>query len=448
MRRLLWLSLATISYVGAFWFPEMLWWCIFIYPIGIIVAGTQQGIRWYTGYIWGVITFTLHACGIYIGLYHLADGSVIPRMMPAILMSLYAGVYPAAIFGITTWIQQRYVTRHIYRVILWSGAIFVLTLLYTDVILIIFGVCEGYPLMHPIVPLATVPQLLSLAPVIGKTGYTLLLLATSGLIAYAIMAPSKRHAMWMVWALFIWLIPYYLHVEDNIEEAPISRITVIPILFPGTMSYDDMHDMLLNTLQRANEMYPDASTFIMPESAIYRSDADQFMPELSAAVNGKRLIYGAFTWSGDTCHTILSVTTPQGTDMHHKQHALPITERMPYICDYAWLRQQYYGDDPEVVAGTAPRRPVTLLEDQQCIPYICSELFLTAPPATSQQLPILFIGNDMWLSDTMSKYTADLMLLYATVNAITWQRPIWYVTYIHAYYISPSGEIQDLRVCV
>lgn len=445
MQRLWWLSLASITYALAFWFPEALWWCIFIYPVGIIVAGTRYGIPWYAGYLWGAATFTLHAIGIYIGLYYLADGPTILRMLPACLMSLYVAIFPASVFWAATYIQ-RYLPQKISRVLLWIGALCILTLLYEYVVLIIFGNWEGYPLMHPLVPLAAVPQLISLLPIIGKLSYTLLLYMTSGAVAYAMLVPHYRHVTWILLPVFIWLISYYVHVQQRIDDVPIEQVTVIPITFPQAMQYTDIREMLSHTIQLAQEQYPQTQTYVMPESAIHRSDADTLAQEILQETEATRLIYGAFAWCNDTYHNILSVSTHDTTQTYYKRHALPITERIPYILDYAWLRNQYCGREPEITEGTGPRKPVQLLDTMTCIPYICSELFLAESPSDNQHRPILFIGNDMWLYRTTSHYMSTLMLLYARICAIAWQRPIWYATHIHAYYITTSGEMRPLQV--
>jgi len=449
MQRWTWLALASITYLLAFWFPEWLWWLVFFYPVGIIVAGVTQGIPWYMAYLWGYTTYTLHGFGLYYALIYMADGPVVPRLIPSLIISLYIAVFPALIFGITTWLQQS-TSNRLARTGMWLGALIVLTYILDSSILAVLGVWEGYPFFHPIVPLASMPSALSLLPLIDKLGYTICIYLVSTTIAYAIISPRKHHLMWILISLFPWIIAVTTHVQCR-EEAPqtaISRCTVIPLLFPRTMALNKILAYMRSTIQEAQQAHPQTTTWILPESAFHRSDIHANAQQLPTANTDQRMIYGAFSWI-DTCYynTLSVVDGSTLTHQFRKRHALPLSERIPSLLDVSWIRNQYCAEEPDITASNQARNPIPLVENIFCVPYICSELFMhNQPDDTYPEHPIIFVGNDVWLRHTVSTYIADLMLNYARVQAMRWVRPIWYITYKHAYYISRCGELTELQV--
>jgi len=446
MQRYIWLASATIVYVAALWFPHLFWWGIWIYPIGIIVAGAQYGIEWYISYIWGCVTYGLHSIGLYYGIMHMAEGPIWLRIIPSMLMIGYVALCPTTLFTLATYIQ-RYACSMIARVGIWMITLCVLTYLLDSSILTIFGRWEGNPLFHPTLALAHMPDMLSLLPLIGKIGYTILIMLPAALAAYTIMIPRIHHAMWVLITMTPWLISRQVHVSESAPRDHLSRITVIPIMFPHSMDIDDIMSMANSTMQMAHATYPQTETYIFPESAFHRGDMQQHASRWNTP-DTTRIIYGAFSWL-DTmyCNTLAAVEDGNIVYQFRKRHAMPLTERIPYLLDYPWLRNQYCHEEPEIRASAEARKPLTVLNGVSCVPYICSELFMQEYPDDDHPwLAVLFVGQDMWLRHTMSSYISDLMLAHARVRAMTWHRPIIYITYRHAYYITRSGELVELQV--
>ena len=447
MQRIAWLTASSILFAAAFWFPALLWWCIIFYPVGIIVAGARYGTPWYYGYIWGVVTFLLHSIGLLYGLIQYGDGPLLHRIIPHVGMTLYIGIYPAIIFGLANYIQQYY-PRTIIRVLIWFAALLILTWAFHNMIFIIFGAWEGHPLLHPLIPIAQVPRLLSLLPLIGTQIYTICLFLLSSCIAYAILAPQPHHYMWILLATLPWLISYYVHSYEKPNTDIISHIAVIPIMFPLNVPDNELTDIVSNAMKMAHANAPETRTYIFPESAFHRSDINTFIPHWPMHHDNDRIIFGTFyTDDTDTCYNAMTIATRDHiTQQHLKKHAMVLTEHIPYVFDVPWIRNQYCSKESSITPSTKPRKPIQVLDDLRCIPYICSELFMLNNPDDTHTLPALFIGNDMWLQYSPSQYTSTLMLQYARIRAMQWQQPIIYATYMHGYYISRSGDMEELQV--
>jgi len=443
MSRGYWLLLASASYVLAFWFPDICFWLILGYLTGIIIAGVSYGIPWYAGYLWGLATYTLHSYGLLYGMIEMANGDLITRLMPPLFMLCFLALFPACIYAIASY-TQRYVTIPLAKVGIWIAALILLTLMLDHVALIIAGAWEGYPLLHPVIPLASVPRLLSFMPLIGKFGYTLLLCGTAGLIAYAILRPARHHWMWILLAMIPWLTAYFVTTRRSLDTYD-KNITALSMMFPPKMQLDDIQHELERLMQRARARHPDTETFIMPESAFYHTDMDDHIPSWHLLEPHQRLLYGAFSCHEESYYgTAFLLHDNAIIQRYYKQHALPLTERIPSLLDYTWVRKQYCDTEPEITAGTQARTPMQVTRELCAVPYICSELFMHHTPDDNTGLPIIFLGNDMWLSHTPSSYMSMILLYLARMKAVMWQRSIYYVSYLYACFIAQDGSMKDL----
>src|SRR4030095_8317071 len=102
------------------------------------------------GYIWGVVAFVLHLSGGICVIADMAGKSWHVGMLLGIIMVLYQALSIALLFWCATKIAQYFAIRSlIIRLFLWAAAL-ALFIIWTDwYCLWIFGIKEGYPLMHP-----------------------------------------------------------------------------------------------------------------------------------------------------------------------------------------------------------------------------------------------------------------------------------------------------------
>src|SRR5579862_182148 len=171
MRYARWFLLITsaVLYALPFLLSDYCWWLIFLFPIPLLYIIRTQNLSFMHGYIWGCIVFALHLSG---GIYLVADmaGESWPvGLILGIAMVLYQALVPAFLFWCTTRVITVFsITSPIARLLLWTAALWLFIIWVDWYSLSVFGVQEGYPLMHPLIVLANKPELLYLLPIIGK----------------------------------------------------------------------------------------------------------------------------------------------------------------------------------------------------------------------------------------------------------------------------------------
>jgi hypothetical protein len=387
------------------------------------------------GIWWGCIFFSLQESGIFYSLFCMAGKSwlsctsLIPVFVSLIFyQALYSGLWFYTI-GILTK-STRLHTRLMITVII----TFLFIVIVDHYILWIFGTIEGYPLAHPLLPLAEQPWLLTLLPSVGKHALTLIFLASAGLIAYVLQLQGffKRFIISSV-ALTPWFISLLLYVPSKTTPVWLSQIAVLPETFYNPSDTAKTIKQVKQKIQTLIYNHPHIQVVLLPESALYLCDLSkhqELIKEWNSSHLGRpiHIITGAFCKEQETCYnTVYWIFNGTIKQRFYKKHALLLTEGLPRWAHNSSIATLYHRDRPYITPSQNQRPLFKINDTLKLVPYICSELFLNNyPDDRFIGVPIASFCNDTWIEVA---YLERLMKLMHRFRALQWKRDILYLAY-------------------
>lgn len=456
MKRYYWflLCLSAFLYPLPFLFTQHFWWLIFFFPIPLLYITRTENLSFIHGYVWGVITFSLHLSGGIYVIACMARESCLVGVLIGVIMILYQALSVALLFWCATLIARFFVLKSpIIRLCLWTAAL-ALFIMWTDgYCLSIFGIKEGYPLMHPLIPLAQCSQLLLLLPILGKSLLPLLfLLFPACCVALLWFKNGKALLVWAV-VCIPWIVSW-CSTAPKMQKPPwLAQIKTISYMaYSRVANPVAMMKVAGNELKKVIAQYPETTIIIMPESA-FNCSVLAHQAELLSLWNehclGKavHLIFGSFRQhKGDYCNTALWVYNGELQQCFDKRHAMLVTERLTWMMKFPVLQRAYFDNTSETTIACNDRPILRINNDFSCIPYICSELFFNEyPDDIHGDLPIVVLVNDTSFLRPYALYIQNLLLLVACVKAIIWQRDILYVSYTRSVFINKRGVIVEIN---
>ena len=317
---------------------------------------------------------------------------------------------------------------------------------------LIFGVQEGYPLMHPLIILAQKPSLLWILSFFGKLLLTVLFLLMPMSIAALLWYKSLYAWLFLCIVIMPWVFCFkeleWKHMSWH------SNIKSLPCMICSTT--DDsivVIKIIGQQLKKIITQHPTTEIVVMPESAC---NIDNFL-EISELLQlwnkesiGKAIhfIFGASRREGDNCYNSLYWVYDGNLQQYHdKQHAMLLTERLSVLIDYNCLRIIYFKDRQPITISLCERKKFALLNDTAFVPYICSELFFNeSVDDNGKKDPILAVINDsLFLAHFWTRYIHTLLILLARFKAIQWQRNIVYVSYAQSLFIDECGRCKEIN---
>ncbi len=443
------LLLSAILYFIPFLFSDFLWWLIFIFPIPFLYVTSKHNLSFLQGYMWGLLVFALHgSAGIY-SITRMAQESWIIGIVLGIGMVLYQALYPAIIFyGASTILHKWKIEHFLYRVGMWSAALLVFIMWTDKYSFWIFGALEGYPLMHPLLPLSQRPALLMLLPFVGKHALTMLFL----LFSFSVVAFARYKnyiTMFFVWcASMPWIFSLWC---ASASDAPVWYTCTKSLPYMMHCSSDDptvIFKVVAYQLRKIVTQFPETEMIIMPESAFNLNNFEQLsssLPLWNGSCLGKpiHILFGAGRKEdGHYYNTFHWIHDGVLQGYHDKKHTMLISERLVWWMDTILLRKIYRRDGITIKKSCNDRVGIKLAQETAFVPYICSELFFNEKPDdTYIGIPIIAIVNDLWFLNT---YIQQLLLLLACSKAISWQRHIIYVGYTQSVFIDTQGAITPM----
>lgn len=441
------LIISALLYPLAFLWSEAFWWVTFLFLIPLYYAASKYQLSFKEGYVWGAIALALHLSGVLYSIFLMAEGSYFFRLIP----TLFVIFYEALFMGIAFWLAYRTILLFKIRSLalklsIWTIIMWGLFHWFDHYCLWLFGICEGYFFMHPLLPLATQPKLLSLLPVIGKEILSLILCVTGACLTLVVI---NKKLLWgllfITIAVLPWFISWQLPAQKNQAPSWLSKVALLPERFNYPDSPQEMAIQLQQKLKSIAENHPQVELVLLPEGSIYPCDltkesnilcfwnASKLQKPLSLVLGGNR-------WEDNKFYNTL-YWIENGTIKHwfDKRHGMLLTERLSPLWDIPILRKLYFSKIPAISVSTNKRPLWELLPGVKLVPYICSETFFNEYPDDSfQQYPILALCNDRWL---YTNYVSTLMLLVARFKAIQWQREILYLSFKYAAYIFKNGML-------
>jgi hypothetical protein len=450
MKLLSWIILLSSAaiYVLPFWFSTYYWWLIFVFPIPLLYVVLHERVSFKEGFAWGCVAYTLHLSGVLWGTMALAHGSYSLRVLPSLFIVLYQSVYTGLWFWLMRHIQQRYTLNHQMERLCaaWVLSLWLYSLWIDRLCLFLFDRCEGYMLMHPLIPLAEQPMLLHLLPYVGKLVLTGILYSFAGCATVALLKPTRKHILFCGAALLPWIASIFLWSITPRSSAPdwLTHIACLPKKFPKMENLSVTARILREEIREILEKHPQVDIIIIPESSVY-SQHLLSTPALAAHLGpdhlGKsvQLLIGSF-YDDDGKYRNACYWLKDGIVQHRfdKRHAMLMIERMPRLFRSSLIQTMYFNVMPEIISSGNVRPCLTLTDSLCAVPYLCSELFFNEyPDDTHGSTPIILMANDAWCPIS---YIRHLMYLSVRFKALQWRRDILYTSYYYAVLCTRDGH--------
>jgi len=461
MKKKYWLLLIFAAfYALPFLLDDHFWWLIFIFPVPLLYLTRTQNLSFKDGYLWGCAVFALHLSG---GIYlvaSMADQSWPVGLMLGIAMVLYQALIPAFLFWCTTQVITFFsITSPIIRLFLWTAVLWFFIIWVDWYSLSIFGVQEGYPLMHPLIVLAQKPELLCLLPIIGKQLFTALFLLVP--VSCVLLLWYRNWYAFLFMCAIALSINFFLiwgprigasaksGVKARKSEDWKANINTLPCMVCSTAQDPTVVIKIIgNQLKKIVTQHPETEIIIMPESACNVSNFES-LPELLQLWNkdnvGKavHIIFGASRWhNGQYYNSLHWVYDGKLQCCYDKKHAMLLSERLSTWMNNDFFKHIYFNERQPIATSSCERIQFVVSDDISFVPYICSELFFAEfPDDTYEHVPILAVINDL----LFATYIQKLLLLLARFKAVQWQRTIIYVSYTQSVVIDDCGRCTQVN---
>lgn len=438
----LFLILSALCFILPFWLSSIFWWLIFFSFVPLFYSAlhpaSRDKVSFWHGYAWGFLVFFLHVSGFVQSLFSMTQGSFFLLALIIVGVIAYLAVYTGLWFLVTDFLLQFFSVNHSVIVLsIWILTATVYIWCIDTVCLWPFLRIEGYPFIHPLLPLATHPQLLWIMPYSGKTALTLLLIITNASIATWLHIRRIRSFVITTISFLPWIVFFYTAPPPQNPPAWLCKIVPLQIQFPPQSK--TIFPSLYYECVYKYQQYPDAQLIVLPESALYQPIDTTFtdlidiqLPDLligSLCIN-KKHTYNTLYWikKGKIIHKFC------------KRHTLFFTEQLPWWCNNGACNSLLFSESSQRSCSHNQRPLLTISSDIFVVPYICSELFFNRYPDDNYvQFTILALCNDWWYS---VNYPRQLMLLVAQLKALEWKRPIIYISYFYTYFIDAQGNIK------
>lgn len=437
---------SAILYFLPFFLSNYFWWLIFVFPIPLLYATRTYIISFIDGYLWSVLVFLLHGSGGICAIGCMAQESELIGYLIGIAVAFYAALFPALCFFISACIMQYCRINHpLIRLLITAGVLFLFIIWADSYCLWIFGNPEGYPLMHPLLPLTQWPSLLTLLPIVGKQVLTVFFLLVPLSVVVLMWYKNCAAIFFLSCAIGMWIEPA-LMFYDKKKYPRHERVASLPLMVNCTGNNPSvMMRTIGNHCRKIIADNPPIDLVAMPESACNLSNDTEIKElvhwwgeqQIGKAIH---IIFGACRQQGDCCYnTIYWVYNGVVQQSIDKKHAMLLSERVPWWMDFQIIRRMYGKDGAMMTCAEDNRSVMHMYHDFCFVPYICSELFFNEYPIdTHNGCAIIAMVNDTWFADS---YIAQLLVALARLKAILWQRDIVYVSYTQSVRVDKQGYL-------
>jgi len=442
MRKYFLLIASAVSGACAFEWPHICWWLIFFFMIPLFwyQRSEDNPIAWRAGRLWGIAFFGLHSRWIF---WLMHEKSQVPwlGLIAGALFIGFCALNAMIWFVCASWLSTVYKKRWFSVVSLsLTGTIFWWWV--DNGIFWISGQWDGYPMAFPLVPLATIPHVLYLAPWFSMIGLLACLMIFESLIALALC--DKSFILGMMGLLFLtpFLVGFFISRDRHDLPSWANRVGYVALSGCHECDINKRAKLIGTMLAQFHAGHPQARLIVMPESTCAFAlnenphcaamwDTVLGHEDITLVVGGHECEHGALF------NTFYCVCKGQIIDRHHKVHCIPLVERIPA----PWSRVPFFSS--LFLKGYHPfsvglqQDQVIKINDCTFIPMICSELFFAkSEPKVASEIPILCLVNDSWFIP----YMRHLLYLAAQCKAIVWRRVILYVGHYGAFWILPDGS--------
>ena len=209
------LIFSVLCFTLPFYIPS-LWPLIFLFPPFLFNALIQfpSNMMLLT---WSVAVSTLHLFPLSIALIAMAEGPILLKLIPPLLLIIYVSLWPFALLSSST-VFFKYIPSYESRLIIWTLSLWLYFLIMEHAFLWPLGRLEGYLFFNPLLPLATIPALL--APLAYAPLSFILLWFCCITSTICLCFKQKKYIL----ALCLFIIPWLLLSLSIPEERPSRRV--------------------------------------------------------------------------------------------------------------------------------------------------------------------------------------------------------------------------------
>jgi len=447
--------LSSCMYGAAFLLHEYLWWLVFIFPVPLCYAAAKFNLSFWHGYVWAVVVLTLHLGGAISVILTISHEWWLVGLIMVILTIVYQALCAGIIFLVMRMIIYLCsIKLLLVRLMIYAAGLWLFIVWVDWYSMWIFGLPEGYPLMHPFVVLAYKRYFLYLLPLVGKTVLMSFFLLVPISLVLVLCNRNCISILFFCTAMIPWVFSWGMAQRDIQCAGWYKKIKSLPIMMCfGANQEKVVIKLVANQLKNILIQYPETEVVIMPESAFNINNFN----DLSSLINqwdyhyvGKpiHLIFGASRWHQE-CYYNSFHWVHNGALQHcsDKRHAMFLSERLFGWMNNVLMRQIYFNQSVPIAISFDERMVLPLLHNRDFVPYICSELFFNEfPDDDYKDVAIIVIVNDsLFLSSYWSLYIQKLLVLLARYKAVYWQRDIVYVSYAQSLFIDKNGMVQNIN---
>jgi apolipoprotein N-acyltransferase len=339
-------------------------------------------------------------------------------------MSLYTVLW----FGSTA-ILSRYIPPMVAWGISTIGYIFLLET-YS---LWIFGVLQGDPFAHPLIPLASYPRILHSIPILGRYGLLLFILIISIGITYLLKREWGRCVDYMSIGIAPFLYGFFNQDYVNIP----SYIDSCAVITPSSCCKIklDVGQEIAYKIAHAKKVRPRIQIFFMPESCYpfaLNNDQDMISIWYQGLPDNTFLIIGAHRQEGKKLfNTVYCIKDGRIIHFYDKKYLFPLTEYLPSVWKTSGYNLFLTNKEPFCAGNTVDR----MIDVLQAYPLICCELFFNPLVQHLHGQTIMACINEGWFME----YMQHLMYLRTVMIALEYQVSIIWVSHMHGTFIDKSG---------
>jgi apolipoprotein N-acyltransferase len=463
LKELIVLILSSLLYSLSFLFIDYAWPLIFLFFFPFLYAVYARPISIAHGFMWGFFLALFNGIGwipVFLLLIH--DNYLIVGFI-VISLAVYIGLFAGILFWMTsrlidTFFAHSFASVHI---LFWTVAMMIFIEWIDHYCLIVGGELEGFPLLHPLLPLTHKPFLLGWLPYLGLYIMTFLLLSVSSSFFLLMHYKNKLFLVLTVFFLFFWMFSYYnfIFLIPTLSYSSIGtpivecnkKCDIIKTL-PLIMRFNDDEiaiKMVTSKLKEILSEYPKTEIIIMPESALTLScleknlDLLQLWSEkhLNKAIH---FIFGTTRCDNDKQYnSVYWIYNGEIKFCYDKSHAMLMTERLPKWLHNLLVRINIKQAD-FISKGRGNRPCLSLTPETDYVPYLCSEFFFNTIGRNHNNNAIVLLVNDVLFSSSYSRYIQRLLLAVAQLRAIEYEREIIYASYAYSCIITKQGMLKDL----
>lgn len=453
--RYFFLFLSALLYGFSFLFNRYCSFLIVLSPLFLLCAASQAPLSFKEGFMWGLCVSALSGFGFVVVIAHMAQQCWFGGLCLGIVITIYYASIAASFFGAARAIIMRckdYLSPFVKLFI--ATIFFFWFIIFVDrYSLIVFGIFQGYPLMHPLVALADSGVLLFFVSLWGKDGALVCFLLLSLCLTQILLLGRLRIFCVLCFVVFSFLSVLSLFQQKHYQRMD-SIVTLPYMIYGSNRSAKSMIKVVAQWLRKVIQEYSHVQTIIMPESSLntifMQEDYDDFVC-WSSESSGKpiQLIFGATRLSGDCYYnTVFCVKNGTLESFFDKRCPMLLSEWLPDWCGMVSLQTICRNADRPAITWSDNKRNAIIINGYgECVPYICSELFCSVSPDSSDQgRPIVALVNDsIFIESPCAGYIADFLVKLARLKAADWGCDIIYVSYSQSLLLEKNGLVNSLQ---